>query len=92
MDIVGVLLNDQGEVFTFDREPTHREVIEQITIKGPDGTVLPAEGRPAPDQDARPNPAHRGQAARRVAAAAIRRAGEVTAETKLFVATMGIGK
>src|SRR5512147_2981624 len=30
MDVVGILLNDRGEVFTFDREPTHREVIERI--------------------------------------------------------------
>ncbi len=92
MDVIGVLLNDQGDIFTFDREPTHREVIEQITIKGPDGSVLPAKtsrlltktpGRILHIEGKLPAGWQPVQFADQ---------GEVTAETKLFVATMGIGK
>jgi len=43
MDTVGVILNDQGEVFAFEKGPAYREVIDRITVQGPDGTVLPAK-------------------------------------------------
>jgi S1-C subfamily serine protease len=92
MDVVGIILNDRGEVFTFDREPTHREVIERITIRGPDGSVLPAQterlltkapGRILRIEGKRPASWQPLQFAE---------CGEVTAETKLYVATMGVGK
>ncbi len=92
MDVVGVLLNDQGEVFTFDREPAHREVIERITVKGPDGTVLPA--RPdrlltkAPGQILRIE----GKLPETWQPLQFAEMPEVTPETDVFVSSMGIGK
>jgi S1-C subfamily serine protease len=92
MDVVGVILNDQGEVFTFEREPTHREVIEQITVKGPDGTVLPAKA----DRLLTKAPGRILRIEGKLPAAwqplQFAELADVTAETKLFVATMGIGK
>ena len=92
MDVIGILLNDQGEVFTFDREPTHREVIERITVKGPDGTVLPAQAdrllTKAPGQILRIE----GKLPAGWQPLQFAEQADVTAETKLFVATMGIGK
>jgi hypothetical protein len=35
LDTVGVILNDQGEIFTFEREPTYRELVDRITVQGP---------------------------------------------------------
>ena len=43
LDAVGVIVSDKGEVFTYEREPAHWEVIDRITIKGVDGTVVPAK-------------------------------------------------
>ena len=43
LDAVGVIVGDKGEVFTYEREPAHWEVIDHITIKGVDGTVVPAK-------------------------------------------------
>jgi len=43
MDAAGVILSDRGEVFTVEKEPAHWEIIDHITIKGPDGTVVAAQ-------------------------------------------------
>ncbi|MBP7053348.1 MAG: PDZ domain-containing protein [Phycisphaerae bacterium] len=43
MDTIGVILSDQGEIFTSDREAAHWEVVDHITVKGPGGTVVPAK-------------------------------------------------
>ena len=92
MDVVGVLLNDQGEVFTFEREPTHREVIERITVRGPDGTVLPAKA----DRLLTKAPGRILRIEGKLPAAwrplQFSEIADITAQTKLFVATMGIGK
>ena len=92
MDVVGVILNGQGEVFTFEREPTHREVIERITVTGPDGTVLPAQAdrllTKAPGRILRIE----GKLPATWQPLQFAEITDVTAQTKLFVATMGIGK
>jgi hypothetical protein len=92
MDVVGILLNDQGDVFTFEREPTHREVVERITVTGPDGTVLPARAErlltKAPGRILRIE----GKLPAAWQPLHFAEQPEVTAETKLYVATMGIGK
>ncbi len=92
MDVVGVLLNDRGEVFTFEREPTHREIIERITIKGPDGTVLPARAErlltKAPGRILRIE----GKVPASWQPLQFAECGDVTAETKLYIATIGVGK
>lgn len=92
MDVVGVLLNDRGEVFTFEREPTHREVIERITVRGPDGTVLPAKA----DRLLTKAPGRILRIEGKLPAAwrplQFAEIADITAQTKLFVATMGIGK
>jgi len=92
MDVVGVLLNDRGEVFTFEREPTHREVIDRITVKGPDGTVLPAKA----DRLLTKAPGRILRIEGKLPAAwqplQFAELAEVTAETKLYVATIGVGK
>jgi hypothetical protein len=91
MDVVGVLLNDQGEVFTFDREPTHREVIDRIAVRGPDGTVLLAKAdrllTRAPGRILRIE----GKLPASWQPLQFAECADVTAETKLYVATMGIG-
>ncbi len=92
MDVVGVLLNDRGEVFTFEREPTHREIIERITVKGPDGTVLPAKAdrllTKAPGRILRVE----GKLPASWQPLQFAECGDVTAEAKLYVATIGVGK
>ncbi|MCL5281657.1 MAG: PDZ domain-containing protein [Planctomycetes bacterium] len=92
MDVVGIILNDRGEVFTFDREPTHREVIERITVRGPDGAVLPARAErlltKAPGRILRIE----GKLPASWPPLQFAECPEVTAEMKLYVATMGIGK
>jgi hypothetical protein len=92
MDVVGVILNGQGEIFTFEREPTHREVIERITVTGPDGTVLPAKAdrllTKAPGRILRIE----GKLPATWQPLQFAEITDVTAQTKLFVATMGIGK
>lgn len=92
MDVVGVLLNDQGEVFTFEREPTHREIVERITVRGPDGTVLPARAErlltKAPGRILRIE----GKLPASWQPLQFAELTDVTAETKLYVATIGIGK
>jgi hypothetical protein len=91
MDVVGILLNDRGEVFTIDREPTHREVIDHITVRGPDGTVLPARAdrllTKAPGRILRVE----GKLPASWQPLQFAECADVTAETKLYVATMGIG-
>ena len=92
MDVVGVILNDKGEVFTFEREPTHREVIERITVKGPDGVVVPAQAdrllTKAPGRILRIE----GKLPAGWQPLQFAELSEMTAQTKLYVATMGIGK
>jgi hypothetical protein len=91
MDVVGVLLNERGEVFTIDREPTHREVIDRITVRGPDGTVLPARAdrllTKAPGRILRIE----GKLPASWRPLQFAECADVTAETKLYIATMGIG-
>jgi hypothetical protein len=91
MDVVGIILNDRGEVFTFDREPTHWEVIERITVRGPDGTVLPARAQRlltrAPGRILRIE----GKLPASWQPLQFAECADVTAETKLYVATMGAG-
>lgn len=43
LDALGVILSDRGEVFTFDKDPLYREVIERITVTGVDGVERPAQ-------------------------------------------------
>jgi len=92
MDVIGVLLNDKGDVFTFDREPTHREVIERITVQGPDGTVVPARAErlltKAPGRILRIE----GKLPAGWQPLQFADAADITPETKLYVAAMGIGK
>jgi hypothetical protein len=92
MDVVGVLLSDKGEIFTFEREPTHREIIERITVKGPDGTVLPAKAdrllTRAPGRILRIE----GKLPASWQPLQFAECGAVTAETKLYAATIGVGK
>jgi hypothetical protein len=91
MDVVGILLNDRGEVFTIDREPAHREVVDRITVRGPDGTVLPARAdrllTRAPGRILRIE----GKLPASWQPLQFAECADVTAETKLYVATMGIG-
>jgi hypothetical protein len=86
-----VLLNDRGES-SRSAEPTHREVIERITVKGPDGTVLPAKA----DRLLTKAPGRILRIEGKLPAAWLplqfAEQADVTAETKLFVATMGIGR
>jgi hypothetical protein len=88
MDTVGVLLNEQGEVFTFERAPTYREVIDRITVQGPDGTVVPARaGRllvRAPGRIVQIE----GNLPAGWQPLSFADQGEVTPETRLFVATV----
>jgi hypothetical protein len=92
MDVVGILLNDRGEVFTFDREPTHREVIEQITVRGPDGTVLPAKADRLLTKTSGRILRIEGKLPAAWQPLKFAELADVTAQTKLFVATMGIGR
>jgi len=92
MDVIGVLLSDRGEVFTFDRLPVHREVIDRITIKGPDGTVVAARAdrllTQAPGRLLRVE----GKLPAGWQPLEFAKLEEVTPETKLFVATMGASR
>jgi len=92
MDVVGVLLNDSGEVFTFEREPTHREIVERITVRGPDGTVLPAQAdrllTKAPGRILRIE----GKLPASWQPLRFAEQADVTAETKLYVASIGVGR
>jgi S1-C subfamily serine protease len=92
LDTVGVILNDQGEIFTFEREPMYRETVDRITVQGPDGTVVPARaGRLLVKA-----PGRIVQLEGRLPAGwqplACAEQGEVTPETKLYVATLGADK
>jgi S1-C subfamily serine protease len=87
-DVIGVILNDAGEVLTFDREPIYREVVDRITIRGPDGKVVPARasrllvrapGRIVQIESDLPEGWQPLQFAEQ---------GEVTGDTKLYVATV----
>jgi len=42
-DVLGVIVGDKGEIFTFDRDPAYLDTVAKITVEGPDGTVVPAE-------------------------------------------------
>jgi len=42
-DVLGVILSDKGEIFTFDKDPVYLDTVAEITVKGPDGTVVPAK-------------------------------------------------
>lgn len=42
-DILGVIVSDKGEIFTFDKDPVYMDTVAKITVEGPDGTVVPAE-------------------------------------------------
>ncbi len=42
-DVLGVIVSDKGEIFTFDRDPVYMDTVAKITVEGPDGTVVPAE-------------------------------------------------
>lgn len=92
MDVIGILLNDKGEVFTFDREPAHREVIDHITVKGPDGVVRPAQLdrllTQAPGRILRIE----GKLPAGWQPLTFSECADVTPETKLFLASMGAGK
>jgi C-terminal processing protease CtpA/Prc len=92
MDVIGVLLNDQGAIFTFDREPTHREVIARITVRGPDGTVLPARAERLLTKTPGRILRIEGTLPAGWQPLQFAELGEMTPQTKLFVATMGIGK
>jgi len=41
-DVLGVIISDKGEIFTFDRDPVYLDTVARITVEGPDGTVAPA--------------------------------------------------
>jgi hypothetical protein len=43
LDVVGVIISDKGEVFTFEKDLPSADVISKITVTGPDGVVVPAE-------------------------------------------------
>ncbi len=92
LDTVGVILNDQGEIFTFEREPTYREVVERITVQGPDGTSVPARaGRllvKAPGRIVQLE----GKLPAGWQPLACAEQGEVTPETRLYVATIRADK
>jgi hypothetical protein len=91
MDVIGVLLSEQGEIFTFDGEPAHREVVDHITVRGPDGVTVPARWdrllTKAPGRILRLE----GKLPAGWRPLPFAELGEVTAETKLFVATIGVG-
>ncbi len=41
-DVLGVIVSDKGEIFTFDRDPAYLDTVASITVEGPDGKVVPA--------------------------------------------------
>lgn len=43
VDVLGVIVGDKGEIFTFDRDPAYLDTVAEIRVKGPDGTVMPAQ-------------------------------------------------
>lgn len=43
LDVIGVIISDKGEVFTFEKELPSADVVSKITVTGPDGMVMPAE-------------------------------------------------
>jgi hypothetical protein len=92
LDTAGVILNDQGEIFTFEREPVYREVVDRITVQGPDGTVVPARaGRllvKAPGRIVQLE----GKLPAGWQPLAFAAQDEVTPETKLYVATIRADK
>jgi hypothetical protein len=42
-DVLGVIVSDKGEIFTFDKDPVYLDTVAKITVEGPDGTVAPAQ-------------------------------------------------
>ena len=92
LDVVGVIVSDKGEVFTFEKEPAHREVVERITIKGPGGIVVPAKADrllvQAPGRILR----IQGALPAGWKPLAFAECPEVTSQTRLFVAAMGSDK
>jgi hypothetical protein len=88
LDTVGVILNDRGEIFTFEREPVYRETVDRITVQGPDGTSVPARpGRllvRAPGRIVQLE----GQLPASWRPLAFAEQDEVTPETRLYVATV----
>ncbi len=42
-DVLGVIVSDKGEIFTWDRDPAYLDTVAEIRVKGPDGTVVPAK-------------------------------------------------
>jgi len=92
LDVVGVIVSDQGEVFTFEKEPAHHEVVERITIKGPGGIVVPAQADrllvKAPGRILRIE----GALPAGWKPLAFTECPEITPQTKLFAAAMGSDK
>jgi len=41
-DVLGVIVSDKGEIFTFDKDPVYLDTIAGITVEGPDGKAVPA--------------------------------------------------
>jgi hypothetical protein len=42
LDVIGVIVSDEGEVLTFDKEPVYGDTVAQITVRGCDGSVATA--------------------------------------------------
>jgi hypothetical protein len=42
LDVIGVIISDKGEILTFDKEPVYGDTVDRITVRGRDGTVVPA--------------------------------------------------
>lgn len=89
VDAVGVILSDRGEVFTFEREPAHWEVVDRITVRGPGGAVVPAQADrllvEAPGRILRIE----GSMPAGWRPLEFAECGPITPETKLFAAVMG---
>lgn len=41
-DVLGLIVSDKGEIFTFDKDPAYLDTVASITVEGPDGKVVPA--------------------------------------------------
>lgn len=88
VDVVGVIVSDQGEVFTFEQQPVDPNTIARITVRGADGVVVSALPDrllvKAPGTILRiDGPVPDGWRTLRFA-----EIGDVSADTRLFAATM----
>jgi len=91
-DAIGVILSDKGEVFTSEARPQLDENVAGITVKGPDGVVVPARAdrilANAPGRVVRIT----GEMPKTWRALEFAGLDTVTAETKLYAAIMKAGE